>query len=148
MSKFNRINTLSGWLVFAIALVTYVLTVERTASFWDCGEFIACSYKLQVPHPPGAPLFLLIGRLFSMLAMGDVTQVAYWINMVSVVSSAFTILFLFWSITLLARKILGKQDDELSMGEIIAVVGSGLVGSLARSKQLILPDIIPLQTIR
>lgn len=131
MSKFNRINTLTGWLVFAIALVTYVLTVERTASFWDCGEFIACSYKLQVPHPPGAPLFLLIGRLFSMLAMGDVTQVAYWINMVSVVSSAFTILFLFWSITLLARKILGKQDDELSMGEIIAVIGSGLVGSLA-----------------
>lgn len=131
MSKFNRINTLIGWLAFAVALVTYLFTVERTASFWDCGEFIACSYKLQVPHPPGAPLFLLIGRLFSMLAMGDVTQVAYWINIVSVLSSAFTILFLFWSITLLARKIVGKKDEELNLGETIAVVGSGLVGALA-----------------
>ena len=74
-------------------LITYVLTMERTASFWDCGEFIACAFKLQVPHPPGAPLFLLIGRLFALLALGDVMKVAYWINMVSVLSSAFTIFF-------------------------------------------------------
>ncbi len=131
MSKFNRINNITGWLVFAVALVTYVLTVERTASFWDCGEFIACAYKLQVPHPPGAPLFLLIGRMFSLLSFGDVTKVAYWINMVSVVSSAFTILFLFWTISLLARKIIGKKDDELTQGETFAVLGAGIVGALA-----------------
>lgn len=131
MSKFNRLNNIVGWLAFAVALVTYTLTVERTASFWDCGEFIACSFKLQVPHPPGAPFFLLLGRLFSMLAMGDVTQVAYWVNMLSVVSSAFTILFMFWSITLLARKIVGKSDEDLSTGDTLAVIGSGLVGALA-----------------
>ncbi len=120
-----------GWAVFGVALVTYLLTVERTASFWDCGEFIACSYKLQVPHPPGAPLFLLIGRMFSMLALGDVTKVAYWINLVSVTTSAFTILFMFWTLTLLGRKFFGKTDDELSTGETLAVMGAALVGSLA-----------------
>ncbi len=120
-----------GWAVFGVALATYLLTVERTASFWDCGEFIACSYKLQVPHPPGAPLFLLVGRLFSMLAMGDVTQVAYWINIVSVATSAFTILFMFWTLTLLGRKFFSKADDELSTGETLAVMGAALVGSLA-----------------
>ena len=129
--KFNKINNLTGWVAFGIALVTYLMTVERTASFWDCGEFIACSFKLQVPHPPGAPLFLLIGRLFSMLALGDVTKVAYWVNMVSVVSSAFTILFLFWTITLLGRKLLAKKDEELSTGDTIALMGAGLVGALA-----------------
>jgi heme/copper-type cytochrome/quinol oxidase subunit 4 len=101
MTRFNRANNLTGWIVFAIALITYTLTVERTASFWDCGEFIACAFKLQVPHPPGAPFFLLIGRLFSLFAFGDLTNVAYWVNMVSVLSSAFTILFLFWTITLM-----------------------------------------------
>lgn len=129
--KFNKINNLTGWVAFGIALVTYLLTVERTASFWDCGEFIACSFKLQVPHPPGAPLFLLIGRLFSMLALGDVTQVAYWVNMVSVLSSAFTILFLFWTITLLGRKLLDKKDEELTTGDTLALMGAGLVGALA-----------------
>ncbi|MCZ8216576.1 MAG: DUF2723 domain-containing protein, partial [Cyclobacteriaceae bacterium] len=74
MMKFQKINNITGWLVFAVALATYWLTMERTASYWDCGEFIAVSYKLEVPHPPGAPLFLLIGRLFSFLAMGDVTK--------------------------------------------------------------------------
>ena len=104
MVTFNRLNTAIGWLVFATALLTYVLTVERTASFWDCGEFIAASFKLQVPHPPGAPFFLLLGRIFSMLSLGDLTQVAYWVNMASVLASAFTILFLFWTITALAKK--------------------------------------------
>ncbi|TAE37742.1 MAG: DUF2723 domain-containing protein [Runella slithyformis] len=131
MSKFNRINNLTGWVMFAVALVTYLMTVERTASFWDCGEFIACAYKLQVPHPPGAPFFLLVGRLFSMFALGDVSQVAFWVNMVSVLSSAATILFLFWTITLLGRKILGKKDEDLNTGEIIALLGAGAVGSLA-----------------
>ena len=124
MTRFNRSNNLTGWIVFAIAFLTYALTVERTASFWDCGEFIACAFKLQVPHPPGAPFFLLIGRIFSMFAFGDLSNVAYWINMVSVLSSAFTILFLFWTITLLARKIIGKTDEELTQGDILLLIGS------------------------
>ncbi|WP_234737174.1 glycosyltransferase family 117 protein [Tellurirhabdus bombi] len=124
-------NNLTGWLLFAVALITYTATVERTASFWDCGEFIACSYKLQVPHPPGAPFFLLIGRLFSLLALGDVTQVAYWVNMVSVLASAFTILFLFWTITMLGRKILDKKDSELTSAERWQLMAAGAVGALA-----------------
>ena len=131
MKNFNRLNNLVGWGAFAVALATYTLTVERTASFWDCGEFIACSFKLQVPHPPGSPLFLLIGRLFSMLALGDVTQVAYWVNMVSVLGSAFSILFLFWTITMLARKFLDKSDDQLTAAETVLILGSALVGALA-----------------
>lgn len=131
MTRFNRLNNLIGWIVFAIALLTYSLTVERTASFWDCGEFIACAFKLQVPHPPGAPFFLLIGRLFSMLALGDLTQVAFWVNMVSVVSSAFTILFLFWTISLLGLKLLNKTEDNLSLSDTVLLLGAGLVGALA-----------------
>ena len=131
MTRFNRSNNLAGWIVFAISFITYALTVERTASFWDCGEFIACAFKLQVPHPPGAPFFLLIGRLFSLFAFGDLTNVAYWINMVSVLSSALTILFLFWTITLLVRKFIGKTDEELTSGDIALLIGSGVVGALA-----------------
>src|SRR5262245_32381683 len=102
--NFQKINNLAGSLVFVVGLITYWVTMEPTASYWDCGEFIAVSYKLEVPHPPGAPLFLLIGRLFSFLAFGDVTKVAYWINFISVVAGAFTSLFLFWTITLFGRK--------------------------------------------
>lgn len=131
MTRFNRINNLTGWIVFAIAFITYALTVERTASFWDCGEFIACAFKLQVPHPPGAPFFLLIGRLFSLFSFGDLSSVAYWINMVSVLSSAFTILFLFWTITLLVRKLIAKSDEELTSADNILLMGAGLVGALA-----------------
>ncbi len=131
MTRFNRFNNLTGWIVFAIAFLTYALTVERTASFWDCGEFIACAFKLQVPHPPGAPFFLLIGRLFSMLAMGDVTQVAYWVNMVSVLSSAFSILFLFWTITLLGLKLLNKSEENLTLSDTVLLLGAGIVGALA-----------------
>ncbi|GAB2796882.1 DUF2723 domain-containing protein [Rhabdobacter roseus] len=131
MTRFNRFNNLSGWIVFAIALLTYTLTIEPTASFWDCGEFIACAFKLQVPHPPGAPFFLLVGRLFSLLSFGDLTQVAFWVNMVSVLSSAFTILFLFWTITLLGRKIINKPDADLSTSDLILLMGAGAVGALA-----------------
>lgn len=131
MNNFKRINDLTGWVVFAISLFVFSATVERTASFWDCGEFIACAYKLQVPHPPGAPIFLLLGRLFSLFAGSDTTQVAYWINMMSVVSSALTILFMHWTIVLIGRKIYKKQFSELSMGEAITLLGAGVVGSLA-----------------
>ncbi|RYF58582.1 MAG: DUF2723 domain-containing protein, partial [Cytophagaceae bacterium] len=130
MIPFNRLNTILGWLAFATALVTYTLTVERTASFWDCGEFIAASFRLQVPHPPGAPFFLLLGRIFSMLSLGDLTRVAYWINMTSVLASAFTILFLFWTITLLAQKLIGKPVCEYTNADSMLVIGTGAVGAL------------------
>lgn len=130
--SFQKTNNITGWFAFAIALLTYWLTFEETASYWDCGEFIAVAYKLEVSHPPGAPLFMLLGRMFSFLALGDVTKVAYWINFMSVLASAFTILFLFWSITLFGRKIMGvKKDSELTEGQIWTLMGAGLVGSLA-----------------
>ncbi len=130
--NFQKTNNMAGWLSFGIALITYWLTFEETASYWDCGEFIAVAYKLEVSHPPGAPLFMLLGRLFSFLALGDVTKVAYWINFLSVLSSAFTILFLFWSITLFGRKIMGiKKDADLSKGQIWVLMGAGLIGALS-----------------
>ena len=129
--SYKRINNITGWIVFIIALITFTLTVEETASYWDVGEFTAVSYKLMVPHPPGAPVFLLLGRMASFLSMGDTTEVAYWVNMISVVASAFTILFLFWSITLFGRKLL-KVDVEksISLTQIITLMGAGIVGSL------------------
>ena len=130
--NFKKANNLTGWIVFGIALLVYFLTMEETASYWDCGEFIAVSYKLQVPHPPGAPLFLLMGRIFSFLAFGDVTKVAYWINFMSVLASAFTILFLFWSITLFGRKMIGApKDSEITDEKTWLLMGAGIVGSLA-----------------
>ncbi len=130
--SFQKTNNFFGWLAFAVALITYWLTFEETASYWDCGEFIAVAYKLEVSHPPGAPLFMLLGRMFSFLAFGDVTKVSYWINFMSVLASAFTILFLFWSITLFGRKMMGvKKDSQLSEGQIWMLMGAGLVGALA-----------------
>jgi len=130
--KFQSINNIGGWFAFAVALVTYWLTFEETASYWDCGEFIAVAYKLEVSHPPGAPLFMLLGRMFSFLAFGDVTKVAYWINSLSVLSSAFTILFLFWSITLFGRKLMGiARDEDMSEGQVWTVMCAALVGALA-----------------
>ena len=131
MNNFERNNNILGWLVFVIATVVFWITVEPTASFWDCGEFIAVSYKLEVPHPPGAPFFLLVGRMFSFLALGNVEEVAYWINIVSVLSSGFTILFLFWTITLFGRKILNIRAEDLSPGQSLLILGAAFVGSLA-----------------
>jgi hypothetical protein len=131
MLNYKQANNITGWIVFVIATAVYVMTIEPTASFWDVGEFIAASYKLQVPHPPGAPLFLLIGRMFSLIAGDDVTRVAYWVNMVSALSSSFTILFLFWTITMLARKLVVRHDEEPTQGQTFAVLGSGIVGALA-----------------
>ncbi|MEO9967625.1 MAG: DUF2723 domain-containing protein [Reichenbachiella sp.] len=126
MSPYNKLNNITGWIIFILATTVYALTVEPTASFWDCGEFIAVSYKLEVPHPPGAPFFLLLGRLFSFFAMGDVEQVAYWINMLSVVSSGFTVLFLFWSITHFAKKLVAENTDYSNL----VIIGSGIIGAL------------------
>lgn len=130
--NFNKLNNIGGWSVFGISTLVYLLTVEETGSFWDAGEFIAVSYKLMVPHPPGAPFFLLLGRMFSFLAFGDVTQVAYWINMVSVLASGFTILFLFWTISMLSRKLLKIESlDGISLEQSILILGSAAVGALA-----------------
>ncbi|MEQ9116844.1 DUF2723 domain-containing protein [Fulvivirga sp.] len=130
--NFNKINNIGGWIVFGISALVYLITAEETASYWDCGEFIAVSYKLMVPHPPGAPFFLLLGRIFSFFAFGDVTQVAYWINMISVLSSAFTILFLFWTISMLSRKLLKVGNvEEMDLGQTIMILGASAVGALA-----------------
>lgn len=127
--NFKRLNNIFGWITFAIAMVTYYLTLEPTVSFWDCGEYISTAYKLEVGHPPGAPLFQLIGRFFSLFAT-DVSQVAFMINFMSALCSALTILFLFWTITAFAKKITLKSG-ELTQSNIVAVLGSGLVGSLS-----------------
>jgi hypothetical protein len=130
--NFQKANNITGWIIFAIALFTYWATIEPTASYWDAGEFIAVSYKLQVPHPPGAPLFLLIGRIFSFLSMGDVTKVAYWINFVSVLAGGFTALFMFWSVTLFGRKLMKiNKPEELTNDKIWVLMGAGIVGTLA-----------------
>ena len=104
MKQYNLLNTVLGWVVFAVAAITYILTLEPTASFWDCGEFIASAYKLEVGHPPGNPIFMLTGRFFANFA-SDPSQVAYLLNLMSALLSAGTILFLFWTITYLAKKI-------------------------------------------
>jgi len=130
MNLYRRINNLAGWAVFALASTVYLLTAEPTTSFWDCGEYIATAFKLQVGHPPGAPLFQMLGRFFSLFAFGNNAHVAFMVNAMSALSSGFTILFLFWSITHLTRKLV-STSSTLKTGEIITIAGSGLVGALA-----------------
>ena len=127
--NFNKWNTITGWCAFAIALVTYTLTVEPTMSFWDCGEYIATAAKLEVGHPPGAPLFQMIGAFFALFAVDD-KHVALMVNMMSVFSSAFTILFLFWSSSLLLKKLISRFT-EFNKQNAIVVLGSSFVGALA-----------------
>ena len=126
---FKRINNISGWAICLIACTVYIMTMEATGSFWDCGEFASSAYKLQVPHPPGAPLFVLLGRLF--MAPFDPQHAATGINLMSALSSGFTILFLFWSITHFAKKIIRNNNEELSGQQIFAVMAAGTVGALA-----------------
>lgn len=128
MENFRRYNLILGWGVFLLSLIVYLLTMEPTASFWDCGEFIATAYKMEVGHPPGAPFFMLLGRFFTLFAGGDVTKVAASMNVLSASASAFTILFLFWTLTHLIRKFFSAEDNRMAM---ITVFGSALVGSLA-----------------
>jgi hypothetical protein len=129
--NYNKINNIFGWAAGIIASITYILTLEPSTSFWDCGEFIACIYRLQVAHQPGAPLFTMIGKVFSLLSFGNNFKVAYYTNMASALASGATILFLFWTITALAKKLLVKAGEELTQTNVILIIGSGLVGALA-----------------
>ena len=130
MKQFKILNNVFGWIAFAIAAVTYLLTMEPTASFWDCPEFITSAFKLDVGHPPGAPLSMLFGHLFSLFAK-DPGHVAIMVNSLTALCSAFTILFLFWTITHLARKVVIKSEEDYSTGNIIGILGAGMVGALA-----------------
>ncbi len=127
--NYAKLNTILGWSAFAIAIITYTLTLEPTVSYWDCGEYISTAVKLEIGHPPGAPLFQMLGAFFAMFT-SDVTQVAYMVNFMSALASAFTILFLFWTITALAKKVV-TTTDEISINNSYAIFGSGLVGALA-----------------
>jgi hypothetical protein len=130
MTNYKRLNNIIGWIVFVLAAIVYCSTIEPTASFWDCGEYISTAYKLEVGHPPGAPLFQMIGRVFSLFAFGDVAKVAMMVNIMSALCSAFTILFLFWSITYIAKKFIAK-GTEMTNGQMYAILGSGFVGAMA-----------------
>ncbi len=130
MKTFKLLNNVVGWLVFAIAAFTYVSTVEPTASYWDCPEFITTAMKLEVGHPPGAPFFMLTGNLFTQLA-SDPSQVAYWVNVMSALLSAFCILFLFWSITHLTRKLLCTDGVVQTTAQLITILAAGATGALA-----------------
>ena len=127
--NFRKVNNITGWVVFVIASLVYILTSEASASFWDTGEFIASAYKLQLPHPPGAPLFVLMGRLFIVLFGGG--NPAFAVNMMSAVASGATILFLFWTITHFARKLVVGTIEEPDNQQILTIIGAGIIGALA-----------------
>lgn len=129
--NFNRVNNIVGWIVCFIACCVYVLTMEATGSFWDTGEFISSAYKLQVPHPPGAPMFILLGRLFIVLFGDNPETASTGINFMSAIASGFTILFLFWTITHFARKLVHKGQEALTRYHLIGIMSAGVVGALA-----------------
>jgi hypothetical protein len=128
--SYRRWNNITGWLLFLISAVVYLITVEPTVSFWDCGEFILSAFRLQVGHPPGAPLFLMIGRVATLFAGGDTSRAALMINMLSAICSAFAIMFLFWTITHLVRRVFTFKAP-LESKNIPAILGSGVIGALA-----------------
>ncbi|MEO6455332.1 MAG: DUF2723 domain-containing protein, partial [Ginsengibacter sp.] len=127
--SFKRINNITGWAICVIACTVYLMTMEATGSFWDCGEFISSAFKLQIPHPPGAPLFVLLGRLFTIPFDGK--HAATGVNTMSALASGFTILFLFWTITHFARKVVQKNNEILSSQQIVSIMAAGVVGALA-----------------
>ncbi|MFT6746279.1 MAG: hypothetical protein ACJAZ2_000618 [Glaciecola sp.] len=129
-NKYKYLNNVTGWMVWLFATIIYVMTMESSASFWDCGEFISSAFKQQVGHPPGAPLWLMIARIFSLFAGDNVENVAVMVNLFSALCSSFSILFLFWTITGLAKKIANKTGD-LDAGKTLAILGSGVVGAAA-----------------
>ena len=127
--NYTFVNKITGWAVFAIASIVYLLTIEDTASLWDCGEYITAAYKLEVGHPPGAPLYMLLGRLFSFFAAPE--NVAYFINALSAFSSSFTILFMFWSLTILLKKLILQSKEQLEDSDKIAIFISATIASLS-----------------
>lgn len=126
--NYKKINNLTGWFVFLIATAVYLMTMEETTSLWDCGEYITTANKLEVGHPPGAPFWMMLGRLFSAFASPE--NAAMMVNAMSALSSSFTILFMFWTITMLVKKMVLRANEELNMANTLAIVGSGFVGSL------------------
>ena len=128
--NYRRWNNLTGWFVFVVSTIVYLLTLEPTVSFWDCGEFILAAFKLQVGHPPGAPLFLMMSRIATLFAGSDTTKVAITVNTLSAICSGFAIMFLFWTITHLLRKVL-SNGDVLDSKHVPAIIGSGVIGALA-----------------
>ncbi|HTL08025.1 MAG TPA: DUF2723 domain-containing protein, partial [Chitinophagaceae bacterium] len=134
--NFKRVNNITGWIVCAIACTVYIMTMEATGSFWDCGEFISSTFKMQVPHPPGAPLFVMLGRLFIVAFHGlfgsGPENAARSVNFMTAMASGFTILFLFWTITHFARKIvLGNSNLEPTREQLFSIMAAGAVGALA-----------------
>ncbi|CAN5365672.1 DUF2723 domain-containing protein [soil metagenome] len=129
-ARYKLLNNVLGLIIFVIAAFVYISTIEPTASFWDCGEYIACSFKLEVGHPPGAPTFMLIGRLFSLFA-SDPKFVAACVNTMSALASAGTILFMYWSITMLGQKLIKSLKQEFTEGRMYAILASGAVGAMA-----------------
>lgn len=130
--NFRKVNNITGWVILLIATATYTLTREATASFWDCGEFIACANEIGIPHPPGSPLFTMLGRLFIVLfSGGNPANAASAVNLLSAVASGFTILFLFWTITHFARKMFVNHGEGLTQQQTFTVMASGVVGALA-----------------
>ena len=130
MKQYKFVNNLTGWITFLIAATVYCLTIEPTASFWDCPEFITTGYKLEVGHPPGAPFFMLVANFFSLFASGP-SEVAKMVNYMSALMSGACILFLFWSITHLVRKLVVKNENHITRGQLVTIMGSGVVGALA-----------------
>ncbi|WP_276133165.1 DUF2723 domain-containing protein [Polluticoccus soli] len=129
--NYRKINNLVGWATFTIATSVYLATMEPTTSFWDCGEFISCAYKVEVGHSPGAPMFMLIQRLFAMMAGGNVENVAAFVNSWSAIASGLTILFLFWTITHFAKRLIANGEDNPGSNDTSLIMGSGLVGALS-----------------
>ncbi len=129
MGKYKLINNVLGWATFLLASTVYLMTIEPTGSFWDCGEFVSSAFKLEVGHPPGAPFFMLMANLFTQFAP-DVSKVPVMVNTMSALFSGLTILFLFWSITHMARKLLVRNKEEMTTAQLITIMGSGLVGAL------------------
>ena len=130
MKQYKTVNNLVGWITFLIAATVYCMTIEPTASFWDCPEFISSAFKLEVGHPPGAPVFMITANLFTQFAK-DVSHVAMMVNTMSALLSAVCILFLFWTITDLSRKLIVKDDENPTLSQTIEIMGAGLVGALA-----------------
>ena len=131
IATFRKQNLWLGWIIFLVTAIVYCWCIEPTASFWDCGEYIACSNGLETGHPPGAPFFLLLARAFSLLSFGNKELVAPLINCLSALASAFTVLFLFWSITHLVKKVLLKTEEDYTKTKTYLVLLAGAVGALS-----------------